>query len=398
MKIKTINKKLLGLLAVLIPLLLLFFYVALRSGPLASVPVTVATVETKQIIPVLSGIGTIEARHAYQIGAVTAGRVRQINVDVGDVVAAGQVMGEMDPVDLDERLAAQNAVVQRAEAAIVSAEALIREARAKKGFAAAQDNRYRLLQQARAVSVETLEAKHQEAEVAAGALAAAKAGVRAAKEELASAMAEYRGMVKQRHNLLLVAPVDGLVTSRNAEPGNTVSGGQTIIEMINPESLWIDVRFDQLQTAGLKAGLFAQMTIRSQPGRVFSGSVLRVELLADRITEETLAKIVFNVLPVPLPPVGELCEVAVQLPPLPAKPVVPNASIHRVDGRLGVWVVDGSKLRFVAVRTGAADRDGFMQVLEGLKVGTRVVVYSKSDLHAGSRIRIVSNKRNGTAL
>ena len=398
MKFRTINKKMLRLLAVLVPLFLLFVYVALQSGPLAPVPVTVTVVEKKQISPVLFGIGSLEARYTYRIGAVASGRIRTVNVDGGDVVHAGQVLGEIDPVDLDEHLSAQLSGIKRSEATIKTTEALLHEARAKNEFAAAQAKRYELLQQARAASAESVEAKHQEAAIASASVSAAKAGVIAARQELVSLKADYQGMVKQRHNLKLIAPVDGLVTSRAAEPGNTVLAGQTIIEMINPKHLWVDVRFDQLQTAGLKAGLSAQVTLRSQSNRIFSCSVQRVEPLADRITEETLAKVVFSALPVPLPPVGELCEVSVLLPPLSAVAVVPNASIHRVDGLIGVWVIEDSKLHFAPVRTGATDRDGNIQILGGLRPEATVVVYSKSDLHAGTRITIIKNNRKGTPL
>ena len=396
MKMKAINKKMVGLFAVLFPLLLLFFYVALRSGPLAPVPVTVVTVEKKQMSPVLFGIGTLEARYAYRIGSMASGRVKLITVDVGDVVHAGQVVGEIEPVDFDERMNAQLSAIKRAEALIRSAEAQLRDATARKEFTGGQEKRYRLLLSARAVSAEAVEAKHQEAEIARASVAAAESGVSAARQQLTSLKAEYQGLVKQRQTLLLIAPVDGLVTARQAEQGNTVLAGQTIIEMINPRSLWIDVRFDQLQSAGLKAALPARITLRSQPGHSFSGMVKRVEPLADRITEEILAKVLFTVVPEPMPPVGELCEVTVSLPPLPALPVVPDASVHRVDGRLGVWIVEHSGLRFVEVRTGMADRDGNLQILGGLQAGARVVVYSKSALHAGSRISILNhNSKEG---
>ena len=386
------------MLAVLVPLLLLFIYVALQSGPLAPVPVTVTVVEKKQITPVLFGIGSLEARYTYRIGAVAPGRIKTVNVDVGNVVHAGQVLGEIDPVDLDEHLNAQLSGIKRSEATIKTTEALLHEAIAKKEFAVAQAKRYELLQQARAASAETVEAKHQDAAIASASVSAAKASVNAARQELASLTADYQGMVKQRHNLKLFAPVDGLVSSRAAEPGNTVLAGQTIIEMINPKYLWVDVRFDQLQTAGLKAGLSAKVTLRSQPGRSFAGSIQRVEPLADRITEETLAKVVFSALPLPIPPIGELCEVTVLLPALSAVPVVPNASIHRVDGQLGVWTIEDSKLHFVPVQTGATDRTGNIQVLGGLKRGATVAVYSKSALHAGSRIKIIKNNPEGIPL
>ncbi len=398
MKFKAINKKTVRLLAVLVPLLLLFFYVALRSGPLASVPVTVVAVEKRAITPVLSGIGTIEARYTFRIGSVAAGRLKRLSVDVGDMVKAGQVVGEIDPVDLEEHLGAQRSAIKRAEAGVLSAEAQLRDAKAKQLFTASQEKRYGLLLQAHAVSTELVDAKHQEAEAASAAASGAQAGVNAARQGLVSVKAEYQGMVKQRHNLLLVAPTDGLVTSRDAEPGNTVLAGQTVIEMIDPKTLWVAVRFDQLQSAGLKAALPAEVRLRSQSGRSFAASVLRVEPLADRVTEEILAKVVFTVQPVPLPPVGELCEVSVQLSSLQAVPVVPNACVHRVDGQLGIWVVDGSALRFAPVRIGATDQAGNIQVLAGLQPGERVVAYSKSTLHAGSRITIIRNNGKGSLL
>ncbi len=58
----------LAVVAVTASLLVLFGYVALRSGPLAPVAVTVAAVETRSITPSLFGIGTVEARYTYKIG------------------------------------------------------------------------------------------------------------------------------------------------------------------------------------------------------------------------------------------------------------------------------------------------------------------------------------------
>ncbi|MGD9974969.1 MAG: efflux transporter periplasmic adaptor subunit, partial [Desulfatirhabdiaceae bacterium] len=84
------NRRTLTLIAVLAPLAALFIYVANRSGPLSPIPVTVISVETRSIRPSLFGIGTVEARYAYQIGPTVPARVLQVNVHVGDRVVAGQ--------------------------------------------------------------------------------------------------------------------------------------------------------------------------------------------------------------------------------------------------------------------------------------------------------------------
>ena len=69
--------------------------------------------------------------------------------------------------------------------------------------------------------------------------------------------------------------------------------------------------------------------------------------------------------------------------------VLPNAAIQRHGEQVGVWRVDAGALHFAPVRLGLADLDGSVQVLEGLKAGDSVVVYSEKELHADSRIRVV---------
>lgn len=378
----------LALLAVLVPLLGLLIYVAMRSGPLASIPVTVTTVESRSIAPALSGIGTVEARYTYRIGPTVAGRIKRVDVQVGDSVQAGQLLGEMDPVDFNDRIAAQEAALKRGESAVVAAEAQVRETLARKTYAEKQARRYEQLLKTRSVSEESVEGKRQEIQVAEAGFAAARANLGATRQEMARIRSDLYGLIQQRANLRLIAPVPGLVAARNADPGTTVVAGQSVVEVIDPTSLWINVRFDQLRVSGLSAGLPAHIVLRSQEGRL-TGRVLRVEPMADAVTEETLSKVTFDALPKKLPPVGELAEVTVTMSELPAAPVVPNASVKRVDGRLGVWVIDGEKLRFAPIKVGATDLDGRVQILNGLKEGALVVVYSQRALGPSSRVKIV---------
>lgn len=374
MKRFPLEKSTLAILAVLIPLLALFIYVALRSGPLAPVPVVLATVENKSISPALFGIGTVEARYTYKIGPIFAGRVKNIDVHVGDRVKVGQVLGGMDPVDLDERIRAQDAALKRAKAQL-------EESQARQVYAQTQARRYEQLLEARSTSEETAVTKRQELQVA-------EAGLDAAREEFARIGAEREALVAQRGHLRLIAPVDGLVVARDADPGTTIVAGQAVVELIAPESLWVNVRFDQIHARGLAAKLPVQIVLRSQEGNSMPGRVLRVEPLADAVTEETLAKVVFDRLPEPLPPIGELTEVTVALPALPARPTLPNAAIQSTDEKLGVWQVKNGDLLFTPVTLGASDMDGQVQVIEGLQVSDRVVVYSAQALNEHSRIQV----------
>jgi RND family efflux transporter MFP subunit len=370
-----IQGRTLGLLAVLLPLLGLFVYVALRSGPLAPVPVTLATVEAHTLSPALFGIGTVEARYRYRIGPTVAGRVKRLEVQVGDRVRAGQLLGEMEPVDLEARLLAQAAALKRARAQL-------REAEAAHAYARSQALRYEKLLAAHTVSEEVVAGKRQERLLTGAALDGAR-------EELVRVGAEQEALRAQRDDLQLVAPADGLVTLRGADPGTTVVAGQAVVELIDTSSLWVNVRFNQTEAQGLRAALPAGIVLRSRAGQRLAGQVLRVEPLADQVTEETLAKVSFARLPDPLPPLGELAEVTVTLPGLPSAPVIPNAAIQRVEGRLGVWRVSEGELRFTPVELGVAGLDGRVQVRDGLRSGDRIVVYSARALSARSRINPV---------
>lgn len=396
MKRFSMQRRTFALAAAAVPLLALFIYVLMRSGPLASVPVVVAAAESRAIAPALFGIGTVEARYTYKVGPTVAGRVKRVEVHAGDSVKAGQLLGEMEPVDLGDRVAAQEAALRRAEATTLAAEAQVQDVAARQAHAENQARRYELLFESRAVSEEGVLAKRLDRQAAQAGHAAARANLDAARQELSRVRADRDGLKQQRANLRLVAPVDGLVAARDADPGTTVVAGQSVVELIDPASLWINVRFDQLRSSGLRAGLPATLVMRSQAQRSIKGRVARVEPRADPVTEELLAKVVFDVLPESLPPVGELAEVTVALAALPPAPVVPNASIQRVDGHLGVWVVEDGALRFAPVTVGASDLDGWVQILDGIKPGAHVVTHSQRALNARSRVEVVE-RMPGTA-
>ena len=377
MKYLPLQRRTLALVAVIVPLLALFIYVGLRSGPLALVAVTVSTVESRAVTPALFGIGTVEARYTYKIGPTFAGRVKRLDVHVGDLVKAGQVLGEMEPVDLDDRVRSQVSAFKRAQAAL-------REAQARQAYAQTQAHRYEQLFAARSTSEEIASSKRQELQIADAALSAAR-------EDIARTRADREGLVAQKSNLRLIAPVDGVVAVRDADPGTTIVAGQAVVEVIDPNSLWVNVRFDQISASGLAGGLPARIVLRSRSGQTLQGRVLRVEPKADAVTEETLAKATFDTKPEPLPPVGELAEVTIDLPALPAAPLIPNAAVQRQGDKVGVWQIVDGDLRFTPVKLGASDLDGYVQVREGLKNGDQVVTYSEKALAARSRIHVVDH-------
>lgn len=358
------------------------------KGPAAGIQVTTAKIMREDLTPQIFGIGTIEARRSYLIGPTQAARVTRVLVDQGDQVKSGQLLAEFDPVDLDERAQSATSAIQRAQAAVSGAEAQVRETASRSALASASATRFRELQKKGFVSPEAADAKQHEANAAAAALDSSRAALAAAQRDATRLGSDRAGIGKQRAQFRLTSPIDGLVTARDSEPGSTVIAGQAVIRLIDPQSLWARVRFDQGRAVGLATGQAVRVTLRSQAQNTIPGRVARIESNSDSITEERLAGITLDRLPSGVG-IGELVEATVDLPPLKGVLSMPSAALRRVGQRTGAWRIEGGKTVFAPLRIGVQTLDGRTQVIEGLAADDTVIEHALEELRAGQRVRVV---------
>jgi len=371
-----------------IALLLAFVWVATTSGPLAPIKVTVTRVIRGEVAPALFGIGTVEARRAYLIGPTVPGRVRSVLVDVGDSVKAGQLLAEMDPVDLDARVTSAAAATARAASAVTTAQAQVDDAKSRLVLAASEARRFADLGRKGFVSQSVVDGKLQQQQSADAQIAAAESALASTRQDLARQDADRVGAKQQRRNIRLEAPTDGVVTSRDAEPGSTVVAGQAVLKLIDPASLWVKTRLDQSRSAGLRVGLPAEIRLRSNARKPFAGKLVRIEPNSDSVTEERIAQVAFDRMPQGVS-ANEMADVTLHQPGVTDALILPNASLRFRGAQAGVWLRADGHLRFVPVKTGAEGLDGKVQIVEGLKAGDEVVVYSERELADGSRIKVV---------
>lgn len=361
----------------------------LRSSPFAPVA-QVATIEAARdtLHASLFGIGVVESRRSILVGPTAAGRVARVLVEQGEQVRAGQLLAEMDPIDLRERLAASRHSLARAQAAVSAAQAQSREAESRFATADASARRYASLEDRGFVSAEAGRAKGHESRAADAALQASRANIDAAHADRARLAAERAALGKQLANTRLLAPAAGLVVARELEPGSTAVAGQAILRMVETGSLWLRIRIDQGRSAGLAAGQPANIVLRSRPGDRFAGTVARVEQLSDAVTEERIAMVAFEALPAGLT-LNEMAEVTVHLPPRAGVLIVPPAALVRQDGRTGVHLAVDGRAQFRPIRVGMRAEAG-VEVLEGLDGGEAVIVRRGKPIAAGDRVRVTS--------
>lgn len=388
MKLNSLFSRKFGLSGFAVLLLLGFGFVVARSGPLAPTQITTTRAETGRVSSSLFGIGTVEARRSYFIGPTAAGRVKAVHVEVGEQVKAGQLLAEIEPVDLDQRLRSLDASYARASSAVSAAEAQRKDALARQTIAGLNAKRYRDLGDKHFVSPSAVESKQQELTSAQAAVDASEANLQSARQEVVRLKADQDGLRQQRDNLRLLAPIGGVVTSRDAEAGSTVVAGQSVVKLVEPSSLWVKARLDQGRSRGLAVEQAATIALRSNPGMPLTGKVLRIEPVSDSVTEERITVVTFDQIPVGLS-IGEMAEVTVQTAADQSGLTLPNAAIKQTSQGPGVWKLGDGQPVFVAVKLGSSSLDGRVQVLDGIGAGDEIIVHSERELSAGARVQVV---------
>jgi HlyD family secretion protein len=362
-----------------------FAWLLTTRGPLAAVGVEIATAARADLAPAIYGIGTVEAQHAYAVGPIQAGRLLSVRVDHGDRVQAGQVLAELDPVDLSQRAEAARSAAARARQAAQASQSQVAEAESRARLAQANSARYQALYQQNFVAREMADSRRHEAAAAEAALSATRANATAAQREIGRAEAEMRGIEQLRSSLTLVSPINGVVTAREAEPGTTVVAGQAVLRLVDPAQLWVRARVDQARAEGMQVGQAADIVLRSAPGTALPGKVMRIDLQSDALTEERIVNVAFEPAPAQLY-LGELAEVSIKLPGAKNVLTVPRAALAQHRGKVGVWRVEQGRARFHPVRPGMQTAER-VQIDSGLKAGDRVVAYSSRQLDDGVRVR-----------
>ncbi|HEC18848.1 MAG TPA: efflux RND transporter periplasmic adaptor subunit [Gammaproteobacteria bacterium] len=357
------------------------------KGPLAPLNVQVVTLKLGDLEPAMFGVGTVEARRSYTIGPTRTGKLQQLLVDHGDNVVAGQLLGQMDPVDLMDRLQSAQLNVEKYEHLVESAQARLDEAKSRYTQAKHEAERYRDLVKKKQVSHEAAEAKTTDAVAAADQVRVAEADLEGVRHDLQRMQSDLKAVKAQVDDLRLVSPASGVVTSREVEPGSLVVSGTPILRIVDMETLWVRTRIEQRNSTHITTGLPADIFLRDQADKALEGQVARIELIADSLTEERWVDVAFNKIPEGVA-IGMLANVTIKLPVVRQTQWLPAAAIQNFQRETGVWSVRDNKAHFVPVETGTRTLDGKVQILSGIDSNDIVVSYTAKPLNEGQSLNI----------
>lgn len=387
--------------------------------------VTTEVIKVRDLEAVVSASGKIQPKRLVNISADTPGRVVDLAVNEGNRVAKGQFLLQIDPRSLRTRVDSGTASLQAAEASLEQMRQSVQTVRvhleqAQKTLARQQD-----LWEKQLNTRESLEKAEHDVREAESSLREREKQVNAQAARLAQ---ERAGLESARYDLSKVrieSPIDGIVTRRNIQEGETaVTGtmnnpGTVLLTLADMSVIQAEVEVDETNIPSVQLGQLAKITIDAIPDKFFGGHVSEIGNSPIQATsnnsgtagaQATNFKVVV-VLDEPVPEVrpGFTCtadittatRTRVVSAPIPA--VAVRELVHDVEGNIvreprrderrnnteavtpaelppghtrketeGVFVLRNGHAEFLPVTLGIAG-DKYFEVLAGLKDGDRVV-------------------------
>ncbi|WP_171239053.1 HlyD family secretion protein [Ruegeria sp. HKCCA5763] len=212
----------------------------------------------------VQGNGRVEAEQV-EIAPTNAGRVAKVTATEGSMVAAGQILAEMDIDELSAALDRARAEVALANQTKAEAEALVVQRESEQRRAEQELDRATALLEGQNISKTIFEDRDTTHKVATAVLGAAKARVATAESRIAAAEAEVRRIEAQIEDSALVAPLPGRVLYRLAEPGEVVGAGEPILTILGLENVYMEVFLPAREAGLLPIGAEARIVLDALP-------------------------------------------------------------------------------------------------------------------------------------
>jgi RND family efflux transporter MFP subunit len=343
----------------------------------AAVAVETAPVQFGPIQHLRTFTGSLRPHSQFEIAPRTSGQLRQLTVDIGDIVRRGQLLALLDDEEHQQ-------LIEQARAELMVAQASLVEKQSTAQAAQRDFTRLQSLRQQQIVSQADLDAAQTRLE-------AEQAAVRVAEAQVAQRQAALRAAeVRLSYTRIRAEWPEGgsdirIVGERYADEGSIVAANAPLLLLMDNHLLRAIIHATERDYVQLAIGQPAQLSSAAHPGQLLTGRVTR---MTPRFAEGSRqARIEIDV-PNPdglLRP-GMFVRVSLQLDQAQQATLVPRQALVRRDGQEGVFLVhpDESQARFVPLTIGI--REGaHVQVLEPALQG-RVVILGQHLLSDGTAV------------
>ena len=297
----------------------------------------------------------VESRLAFRVG----GKIVARKVDPGTLVKKGQVLLQLDAQDL--------------QLVRVQANAGMKAAESNRDLAAAEFKRYQDLREKNFVSQAVLDAK--------------ATASKAAQSSFEQAEAAYRAQSNQADYTTLVADVDGVVTSVDAEAGQVVAAGTPVVRVARLGEKEILIGIPENKVAALRKVADVRVRLWSNPDAVIAGTLREVAPIADPATRTYLARVAIPGADDEVG-LGMTAYVSFIAKTPNATMKVPLTALVRDKAATAVWIIENGAVRLVPVQVAGPSGNDLL-LSGGVTAGQTIVTAGANLLKQGQKVTVL---------
>ena len=333
--------------------------------------------------------GTVQAWFEAPIYARVNGYLKNWNFDYGAHVKKGDVLADIETPDLDAQLAASQAKLN-------SARAVVKVREAEEQFAQSTFQRWRDSPKG-VVSVQEQESKQADYN-------SAKARLSSASAEAAADQGEVDRLLAMINFKNITAPFDGIVTARETDVGALINAGSgtgggngpELFRVADIHQMRIYVQVPQQLSAGIKAGLAADVQLPQYPNKTFKATVATTSSAINTNARTLLVELHAENPDGKLQP-GAYAQVSFELPSDPNIVRIPtSALVFREHGMEVATIGPDDTIALKPIKLGR-NLGTEVEVVQGLKLADRLVNSPPDSLATGDKVRVAGAPQEGAA-
>jgi membrane fusion protein (multidrug efflux system) len=351
------------------------------AAPAPNAPTTVGTVAvaSRKLQTTIALPAQLTPYEQVDIYPKVTGFVETVTVDRGSRVHRGQLLVKLTAPELVSQRSQADAAVKAAQSQLATAQAKL-----------ASDNGTYLHMVEAAKTPGVL--AENDVLVAGQTVSADKGLVEAASQNIAAAKEALRSVSQTESYLMITAPFDGVVTTRNLHPGALIGpasgagGAQPILQIVDDKRLRLAVPIPEAQVGDMKTGQLVSFTVPAYPGQTFKAPIERISREVDEKSRTMPVELDVKNPDGRLSP-GSFTNVSWPLQRGYPTLFVPTTAVTTDQQHTFVIRVRNGKAEWVTVQTGQTV-NGDIEVFGELTAGDEVVKTASDAIHSGDPVRI----------
>lgn len=348
-----------------------------KGGGMQVVSVGVAEARQGQVREEIQITGALRPKEQVDVTAKVTGRVENIRVNIGDKVRRGDLLAEMEDLEIQQQ-------VRRATAAQEVVRATLQQRRAELANAQADLDRSRQLMEGGLIPRQEYESKQTSFRVV-------QAQVQLTQAQGEQAQAELNELRIRLEQMKIVSPIDGVIAERFVDVGAVISPATPLVRIVNLSTLITRANVPEREVSKLRLGNRAQVVVDAFGNTVYDGKVSRISPVMDAATRTALVEV-----EIPNRD-GNLraemfARVTLDLATLRPAVLVPRESLVYRGQQAGVYLLSGRRPVFREVEPGINQGDE-VEVLANLPAGTQIVSRGAAMVNEGVTVQIAGEDR-----